>query len=57
MKGAIKTIIGLLVMIIGVYAIIWFRWDVWTVIKGFIGPVILLIGIVVFIIGINDFKS
>lgn len=45
-KTALKVIAGVILLAVGVWLIWLWRWDVWTVIKGFFGPVIILAGVI-----------
>lgn len=52
-----KVILGLIIILVGIYLIVLLRYDVWTIIKGLAGPIIALIGLLIFMIGISDLKE
>jgi len=56
-KDIFKVILGLLVMIVGAYGIIYWRWHVWELFKGALGPSIFLVGLLILLIGMSDLKS
>lgn len=45
-KTALKVILGLILLAVGVWLIGLWRWDVFTVIKGFLGMIVVLAGII-----------
>jgi uncharacterized membrane protein len=53
-KKAGKIIIGILLILAGIFSIIWFLPEFIAVIKGVIGVIIILIGILVFALGWLD---
>lgn len=56
MKKYFNVIFGLLLMAAAVYGVIsWWYGELWVLVKGFIGPVIFLIGLVFVIIGFSEF--
>ncbi len=56
-KGIFKVILGLLVMIAGAYGMVYWRGYVMDLLKGTLGPSILLMGLLILIIGMSDFKG
>lgn len=53
-KKAVKLILGVLLVLAGIFGIIWFLPEFITVIKGVIGVIVVLIGILVFALGWLD---
>ncbi len=51
---ALKVVVGLLLVIAGIYGIIRFWPHVWDLLKGGVGIVVLLIGLIVLAIGFLD---
>ena len=45
-KTALKVIVGLLLLALGAWLVWFWRWEVWTVIKGFLGMVVILAGVI-----------
>ena len=45
-KTMLKVILGLILLAVGVWLIGLWRWDVFTVIKGFFGMIVVLAGII-----------
>jgi len=56
-KEIFKIMLGLLVIIVGTYGIIYWKWHVWNLFKGALGPFIFLIGLLILIIGMSDLKG
>lgn len=52
-----EFILSLLLIIFGLFFIYIFRKDVLFLIKGFLGPFILLIGFILLLVSIEDFKN
>ena len=42
----LKVILGLILLAVGVWLVWLWKWDVWTVIKGFLGMVVILAGVI-----------
>jgi len=57
MKGYGEILVGLLLVILGVAGIWYFRVDVLTIIKGVIGIIVLLVGAVFLMIGVSDVRE
>jgi len=47
---ALKIVLGIVLVIIGIWAIVCWRWDVLALIRGSIGVIILLAGVICFAI-------
>ena len=45
-KMALKVILGIILLAVGAWLIWLWKWDVWTVIKGFLGMVVILAGVI-----------
>lgn len=45
-KTALKVVLGIVLLAVGVWLIWLWRWDVWTVIKGFVGLGVILSGVI-----------
>ncbi|KAF5429134.1 hypothetical protein C5S39_09350 [Candidatus Methanophagaceae archaeon] len=57
MKGYGEILVGLLLVVLGVAGIWYFRVDVLTIIKGVIGIIVLLVGAVFLMIGVSDVRE
>ncbi|KAF5436328.1 hypothetical protein C5S36_00660 [Candidatus Methanophagaceae archaeon] len=57
MKGYGEILVGLLLVVLGVAGIWYFRVDVLTIIKGVIGIIVLLVGAVFLMIGVSDVRD
>lgn len=57
MNKWLELVIGLILILVGVLAIIYWKFDVIRLIKGSIGILILLIGLMFGAIAIEDFKN
>ena len=57
MKGYGEILVGLLLVVLGVAGIWYFRVDVLTIIKGVIGIIVLLLGAVFLMIGVSDVRD
>ena len=45
-KTAIKVILGIAFLSVGIWLIWLWRWEIWTIIKGFLGIMTLLAGVI-----------
>jgi len=57
MKGYGEILVGLLLVVLGVAGVWYFRVDVLTIIKGVIGIIVLLVGAVFLMIGVSDVRE
>ncbi|MEA3488478.1 MAG: hypothetical protein U9R10_04415 [Euryarchaeota archaeon] len=57
MKGYGEILVGLLLVVLGVAGIWYFRVEVLTIIKGVIGIIVLLVGAVFLMIGVSDVRD
>ncbi|MAG50590.1 hypothetical protein CL621_03035 [archaeon] len=56
-KDIFKIILGLLVMVVGTYGVIYWRWHVLDLFKGALGPSVFFIGLLILLIGMSDLRS
>lgn len=45
-KALLKVILGIVFLVVGVWLIWLWRWDVWTVIRGFLGMLVIFAGVI-----------
>ncbi len=45
-KTALKVLLGIALLAVGAWLIWLWKWDVWTVIKGFVGIVVIFAGVI-----------
>lgn len=45
-KTAIKLILGVALLVLGAWLVWFWRWEVWTIIKGFLGMAVILAGVI-----------
>lgn len=45
-KTAVKLILGIALLVVGVRLVWLWRWDVYTVIRGFLGMIVVLAGVI-----------
>lgn len=57
MKEYGEILLGLALAVLGVAGIVFLYKDVWTVIKGVVGIIVLLVGAVFLVIGISDVRE
>ena len=57
MKEYAELLLGLILVIAGIAGIVYLLPDVWVVIKGIIGILLLVVGAVILVIGISDVRD
>ncbi|QQG39013.1 MAG: hypothetical protein HYS32_00955 [Candidatus Woesearchaeota archaeon] len=57
MQIALKIIAGMVLILVGIFGIVYWRGDVWTLIKGVLGPTVALIGLLFFGLGLSELKN
>lgn len=45
-KTVLKVVLGLVLLVLGAYLIVRWKWDIWTLIKGCAGPFLILAGVI-----------
>lgn len=45
-KTVLKVVLGLVLLALGAYLILRWKWDIWTLIKGCAGPFLILAGVI-----------
>ena len=57
MKEYGELLLGLVLVVLGIAGIVYLLPDVWTVIKGIVGILALIIGAVILVLGVTDVRD